>query len=153
MLVRGLDGFSFLDDAAVERLWFLIDERFKFLPPIDFFFSALRDLARSNRFHPVSDYLDKVKWDKTRRVDDWLVRYAGAQDTEYTRAVGRLKLIAAVRRVRHPGCKFDEMMVLEGPQGNLKSTLLQTLAVNEEWFSDDLPLGADELSWNLGDDV
>jgi predicted P-loop ATPase len=143
MLVEGLDGFSLLDDAAVERLWFQIDESFKFLPPRDFFFSALRDLARSNRFHPVREYLGGLKWDGARRVDNWLARYAGAEDSEYTRAVGRLMLIAAVRRVRHPGCKFDEMVVLEGPQGNLKSTLLQTLAVDEEWFSDDLPLGAD----------
>jgi predicted P-loop ATPase len=52
-------------------------------------------------------------------------------------------LIAAVRRVRKPGCKFDEMVLLEGPQGSLKSTLLRTMAVREEWFSDDLPLNAD----------
>ena len=29
MLVEGLEDFSLLDDAAVERLWFQIDERFQ----------------------------------------------------------------------------------------------------------------------------
>ena len=53
-------------------------------------------------------------------------------------------LIAAVRRVRRPGTKFDEMLVLEGVEGLSKSTLLRLLAVNEEWFTDSLPLNADD---------
>lgn len=52
-------------------------------------------------------------------------------------------MIAAVRRVRHPGCKFDEMIVFESEQGKDKSTALSVLAVEEEWFTDNLPLNAD----------
>ena len=46
------------------------------------------------------------------RLDTWLTTYAGAEDTPLNRAVGRLMLIAAVRRIRTPGVKFDEMVVL-----------------------------------------
>lgn len=59
------------------------------------------------------DYLDSLTWDGVERIDRWLIDYAGAEDTPYVRAVGRLMLLAAVRRVRHPGTKFDEMVVLE----------------------------------------
>ena len=87
------------------------------------------------------DYLDSLPWDGIKRIDRWLTIYAQAEDNEYTRAVGALMLVAAVRRVRQPGCKFDEMVVLEDPeQGTDKSTALAVLAVKEEWFSDDLPL-------------
>src|SRR5262249_20514213 len=87
------------------------------------------------------DYLDAMKWDAVKRLDTWLIKYGGAEDTEYIQAVGALMLIAAVRRVRQPGCKFDEMVVLENEeQGTDKSTALATLAGLEEWFSDDLPL-------------
>ena len=57
-------------------------------------------------------------------------------------AVGALILIAAVRRIRQPGCKFDEMLVLESPQGTDKSQALRVLAINNDWFSDYLPLNA-----------
>jgi predicted P-loop ATPase len=33
-------------------------------------------------------------------------------------------LLAAVKRLYVPGCKFDQMMVLIGPQGAGKSSLL-----------------------------
>jgi len=140
LLISGLDGFNTVDDPAMERLWLAIDDRFRFLPAKDFFFTVVRDLARANRFHPVREYLDSLKWDGTERLDKWLVTYGGAKDTKYVGAVGRLMMIAAVRRVRQPGCKFDEMMILEGPQGINKSTMMQTIAVKDDWFSDDLPL-------------
>jgi len=59
------------------------------------------------------------------------------------RAVAALCLIAAVRRVREPGCKFDELVLLENEeQGTNKSTGLQAMAVRPDWFTDSLPLHA-----------
>ena len=65
--------------------------------------------------------------------------YLGASDTAYVRAVTRKTLCAAISRVLRPGCKFDSMLVLNGPQGVGKSTLIAKLA--GEWFSDSLNLG------------
>jgi hypothetical protein len=102
------------------------------------------DLAAHDTFHPVIDYLDGLRWDGQPRLDAWLTTHAGAEDTSYTRAVGQLILTAAVRRVRQPGCKFDELPILiSSTQGTEKSTLLQILAVRDEWFSDSLPIGSD----------
>jgi len=91
-------------------------------------------LARQSPFNPVVDYLASLRWDRTPRVDEWLVRYLGADDTEYVRAIGRLALLAAVRRARKPGCKFDNVLILEGTQGTGKSSALRLLG--GEWFSD-----------------
>src|SRR5690606_6115447 len=77
---------------------------------------AVLTLVRENPFHPVRDYLDGLQWDGVPRVDAFLVRYAGAADNAYTRAVGAKTPLAAVRRVRQPGCKFDNVVVLEGSQ-------------------------------------
>jgi hypothetical protein len=140
---RALIGGAIMTDDKMEKLWLDIDERFSMLPPRDFFHTVVMDAARRNTFHPVRDYLDSLSWDGAKRLDKWLVTYCGAAATKYTRAVGAITLIAAVRRVRKPGCKFDEMLILESPQGTLKSELLAALAVHQEWFSDDLPLNAD----------
>ena len=131
------------DDFAVDSLWVRIDDTFKFRPSKETLRTLLVVDARNAPFHPVTDYLDGLVWDETRRLDDWLVTYGGATPSAYVCAVGALPLIAAVRRARHPGAKFDELLILESGQGTLKSTALRTLCPNEEWFSDDLPLGVD----------
>lgn len=142
--IRGLPGFGpYLDDKAMNRLRLQVDEQFRLAVGKEFFYDVVSDAALANRRHPVREYLAGLSWDGTPRLDTWLPTYASAEDSEYTRAVGALVLVAAVRRVRQPGCKFDEMLVLEGPQGKGKSSLLATLAVREDWFSDDLPLNAD----------
>jgi hypothetical protein len=127
-----------LSDPALFRLAELVFERFRLNPAIGVVMEAVQTLANHHRFHPVCDYLDGLKWDGTPRVDTWLISYGGAEDSEYTRAVGSRTLIAAVRRVREPGCKFDETLVLEGPEGINKSEALRLLAVKPEWFSDSL---------------
>lgn len=142
--IDGLEGFGPpLDDAAANRLWLLTDERFKFRPSRDLFLTVVADAARQNAFHPVAEYLAGLRWDGVPRIGRWLATYGGADDTAYSHAVGELILVAAVRRVRQPGVKFDEMLVLESPQGKNKSTALKALAVRDDWFTDDLPLNAE----------
>jgi predicted P-loop ATPase len=91
----------------------------------------------------VRDYLDALVWDGKPRIDRWLIDCAGADDTPHVRAVSRRALVGAVRRVRQPGCKLDEMLVLESPQGMGTSSALRILAVDDRWFTDDLPLESD----------
>lgn len=88
------------------------------------------------KFHPVREYITATAWDGEPRIDNLLIHYLGAEDSEYTRMVIRKTLIAAVRRVFLPGCKFDEMMVLVGRQGVGKSTFLRKLG--GEWLTDSL---------------
>jgi hypothetical protein len=121
---------------------FSVYDKFKFLPPVEAFDLVVNDTAYRNEFHPVCDYFNGLVWDGVKRIDKWLTTYGGADDTALNNAIGRIVLIAAVRRIREPGCKFDEMLTLESEQGNLKSTALRILAVKDEWFSDYLPFNA-----------
>ena len=100
---------------------------------------AVTKVADDRSYHPIREYLSSLpEWDGELRVDTLLVDYLGAEDNEYVRAVTRKILCAAVCRVMNPGCKFDSMLVLNGPQGVGKSTLISKLA--GEWFSDSLNL-------------
>ena len=96
-------------------------------------------VAREHGFHPVQDYLNGLKWDGTRRIDKWLTYYLGAEEQSqaYLSAIGRWFLTAMVARIFKPGCKVDYMPILEGPQGNQKSTACAILG--GEWSDDSLP--------------
>jgi predicted P-loop ATPase len=130
-----------LTEEIANRIYFMMQEEHGFLPSFDFFCRAIDDIARTKSFHPVIDYVDYLFWDGVPRLDTWLSQYLRAEDTPLNQAVGAIVLIAAVRRIRQPGCKFDEMLVLEGAQGAGKSTAISILAVKPEWFSDNSPLG------------
>jgi predicted P-loop ATPase len=89
--------------------------------------SAVQAVAQRHPYHPVMDYLNSLSWDGVLRLDEWLIRYVGAEDTEYSRAVGSRWMISGVARVFDPGCKADCVLILEGPQGILKSTTFDVL--------------------------
>lgn len=134
--------FTVVEDHHLAELRLQIETVFGFKSQDKYFAEIVESLARSNAFHPVRDYLDALPpWDGVPRIGSWLVEYGGAENTPFNRAVGRIVLVAAVRRARQPGCKFDEMLILEGSQGCGKSTAVRLLAVRDEWFGDKLPLG------------
>jgi hypothetical protein len=141
MLITGLAGFGpHLTDEAVLHIRMKCEHVFKFFPGKDMSHEVVQEMTRLNQHHPVREYFDNLKWDGVARLDKWLSTYSGADDTPYTNAIGALLLIAAVRRVRQPGAKFDECVVLESPlQGTNKSTALEILATRSDWFSDNLP--------------
>lgn len=84
----------------------------------------------------VHDYVSGLKWDGVPRLDTLFVDYLGAADSPYTRAVTRKAFVAAVMRALKPGGKFDNMLILCGPQGIGKSTLLDKMS--KGWFNDSI---------------
>lgn len=106
---------------------------------------AVLEIARENAYDPICDYLTECegRWDGTPRVDRWVVDYLGVEDTPLNRAVGRSVLLASVRRARQPGCKYDNITVLEGAEGLGKSSLVEIL-YGTEYFSDQHILGLDD---------
>jgi hypothetical protein len=99
---------------------------------------AIHATAAEHPYHPVRDYLDDLIWDRTPRIDTWLIDHLGATDAPLHRAYGARFLISAIARVRQPGCKVDTVPILEGRQGLLKSAVLRTLA-SDVWFTDHMP--------------
>ncbi len=97
---------------------------------------AVTATAKKHSFHPVREYLNGLKWDGIPRLDTLFIDYLGAADSPYARAVTRKAFTAAVGRVMCPGVKFDTMIILYGPQGGYKSTLLRLMG--EPWYSDSL---------------
>jgi predicted P-loop ATPase len=107
---------------------------------------ALEEFARENPVHPLR------LWLRTREItvrqpvlDRWLSDALGVPNDAYHNEVGRRFAIAMVARIMEPGCQCDYMMVLEGPQGELKSQFCRTLA-GPEYFSDHIPsLNSDQV--------
>lgn len=100
--------------------------------------AALSLHSNTHSFNEVQDYLKGLqgKWDKVPRLDTLFIDYLGAKDTAYNRAITRKAFTAAVARAMTPGCKYDNMVILSGPQGIGKSTLLDKMS--RGWFNDSI---------------
>lgn len=90
--------------------------------------SALALHSQKHAFNDVTAWLESLEWDGVPRLDTLFTEYLGANDTPYIRAITRKALTAAVARAMTPGVKYDQMLILTGPQGIGKSTILRKLA-------------------------
>ena len=135
------ESITELNDHALLVLRRIIEEKYEFDPGREKIFDACVQLCLENSFDPVVKYLDSLEWDGVDRIDEWLTTYIGAEKTPLNSEIGKIVLIAQVRRAKQPGCKFDQIVVLEGPEGILKSTFLRMLAGADENFSDQTILG------------
>ena len=100
--------------------------------------NAIKEIAHNNTYHPVKQYLESLEWDGVPRVETMFTTFLSAKDCELYHVYAKLFMIAAIKRVYKPGCKFDNMLVLQGEQGNGKSTFCEKLAVNDKWYNDNI---------------
>ena len=93
-------------------------------------------LARENSYHPVKDYLEKVSgiYSNTEILDNLSSKLFGTTHPLHNTFLKKW-LLAGVARIMEPGCKADDILILHGLQGLLKSTFFETIA-SKQWFSD-----------------
>lgn len=132
------------DQNGARRLWSDTDsnglywylERFYNLTGRGNIDAALDVHASAHRFNDIVNYLKGLTWDGVPRLDTLFIDYLGAEDNSYTRAVTRKSFVAAVARAMSAGCKFDNMLILCGPQGIGKSSILDKMS--RGWFNDSI---------------
>ncbi|MDY5509507.1 virulence-associated E family protein [Dysosmobacter sp.] len=127
-------GTEWTDQDEAGLRWYL-QLRWKYKSEKDLQ-NALELAMRANGFHPVQEYLRGLTWDGVPRLETLFVDYLGAEDTHLTRTITRKWFSAAVARVMRPGCKFDNCLVLCGPQNLGKSSFADVMS--RGWFQDSL---------------
>lgn len=133
-----------IEDVFYLQVKLYIERVYGMMPSTTLVQEAIHVVALNRPFNPVKDALnsEKYPWDGVCRIDEWLIEYLGAEDNELNRAIGRKFWIQLVQRALNPGHKCDHMIVLEGPQGIGKSTILRTVAMG--FFTDALGLGMED---------
>lgn len=100
---------------------------------------ATRASAFKNQYHPVKDYFNSLpKWDGVDRLERFFPDFCETDDNKYTQQMGVKLFTAIVARIFNPGCKFDYLPIFIGEQGIGKSTLLETIAIKPQWYTDNL---------------
>jgi predicted P-loop ATPase len=96
---------------------------------------AITMLAKQEQFDSAVKWLKGLPaWDGTPRVERFLVNYCHAEESDYTRAVGRYLWTALAGRVLDAGCKADMIPILVGPQGAKKTSAAAALVPAPEHF-------------------
>ena len=112
------------NDDANFRAWL---ERAHDISGKDKIKDAITVVATKHRRHPIREYLNGLKWDGKPRLDNLIIDYLGAEDSALNRTITRIHFCAAVARVMRPGVKYDYCLILAGPQGVGKSTLISIM--------------------------
>jgi putative DNA primase/helicase len=140
-------------DTTNALAWFHARGSTKLTP--DRLHAAMIAVAQNSAYHPVLDFFKQVcagaesamsastnvhlidpDLPGTDVLSLWLTLGFGAADNVLNRAIARAFMISLVRRVRHPGCQQDHMLVLmSDEQGMHKSRGLRAL-VGDDWFAD-----------------
>lgn len=95
-------------------------------------YDAVYKYADDNKYDEAIDWLETLKWDNKPRLADWLIQITKIEDTPYNRGVGAQWFLGLMNRLVHPGCVFDYVLTLVGPQDIGKTTLFRELA--GQWY-------------------
>jgi len=116
---------------------------------------TLTDFSRKNSFHVIRDYFNGLpKWDGKPRAETLFIDWLKVDDTPFARAATINWLIAAVARPFHPGCRYQQALVLPGAQGIGKSFILERLGKSwhvtlSDSIDDSHALDTTQKSWIL----
>jgi predicted P-loop ATPase len=90
------------------------------------------------------EWLDGLTWDGVPRMAQMMTRGFGCEDGPYAQSMGRYLMTAFAGRVSDGGCQADNVVILIGDQGTLKTSAVRALAPWEEAFGEIHLVGKEE---------
>lgn len=100
------------------------------------YYDAFSKVAQNRSFNPLKDIIENEEWDGVSRIDNFLVDIMKCEKSDYIREVSRMIFYGGINRLYRPGCKFDYMPIFIGPQGSYKSTIVNWLAIHDDYAGD-----------------
>lgn len=98
--------------------------------------TAVAMVAETNEFDSLQQWAAGLVWDGVPRIATSLVRYYGAEDTAYARAVGAYAFTTLGGRAMQPGVKADMAIIMVGLQGAGKTSALEVLVPEADSFGE-----------------
>jgi predicted P-loop ATPase len=138
-----LDGEFF--DPELSKIEFVVEHGLKLISGREDISDCVRKIARRSEYNPVREYLDLVSQTHGTSTDilkNLASRYLGTDHPIHQTALVKF-LVSAVARIHKPGCQVDTALILQGPQGFLKSGFFLTLA-SPPWFDDSMGNASDK---------
>lgn len=123
-----------VDEESVGKIQDYLEQTYQLRLTQNKVFELLKTTASERSYNPVQEFIRKEMWDGMPRIETAIIDYLGAEDTPLVREQTKLWFVAAVDRAFEPGCKFDNVLTLPGPQGIGKSTFFKT--IGDRWFND-----------------
>ena len=132
-LFRNVNGNK-IDEESAGKIQDYLERTYRIRLTQNKVFEMLKTTSSERSFNPVQEFITQEAWDGQSRIGTTIIDYLGAEDNPLVREQTKLWFVAAVTRVFNPGCKFDNVLTLPGPQGIGKSTFFK--AISGRWFND-----------------
>ena len=99
---------------------------------------CLKAVALENAFNPVREYLESLRHRDLPEVTNEQLADCFGFDAEDNLSIDlmRLHLRACASRGMNPGDKMDSLLIIQGEQGNRKSTSIETLSPEFSWYDE-----------------
>lgn len=115
--------------------------------PTEMVRAAVEVAAELNVFDSAQEWLTSLHWDGRPRVEAFLPKYFGTENTPYHRAVGMYWWTGQAGRVMVPGIQADMVPIAVGGQGAGKTSAVRAMAPTEQHHLElDLSKKDDDLS-------
>ena len=131
-----IDGIPFSDGKY--RPLFSVCDAWKLPRKKDDLEVVLDELFEINTYNPLQEKFDSITWDGTKRAESIFIDYLGVEDTPLNRKMSFTWLYAAVKRALEPSCKFDQVLIIQGPQGAGKSLIFNRLSLGYKTNNPDI---------------
>jgi len=93
---------------------------------------AIKATAIKDKYDALIEWLGTLpEWDGAPRIETWMIDMCGAEDSDYSRWVGKVTLLQMMNRAFHPGCIARLVPIWNGEENQGKSTAIALLG--GEW--------------------